>query len=106
MEELASKSQEEDDAEVSIVAKRGEEWFVRATAPIADVNEHLPRPIPEAEEYETIGGWINHTAGRIPELNEVIRADGYDCTITQRSKRSIEYVKRKLADEDLEDDVE
>jgi len=106
MEELVGEIQDEYDDEVSIVEKRGEEWFVRSSAPIADVNEHLPRPLPEAEEYETIGGWINHAAGRIPELNEVIRADGYDCTITQRSKRSVESVKLKLAEEEVEEDEE
>jgi len=106
MEELVGEIQDEYDDEVSIVEQRGDEWYIRSSAPIADVNEHLPLPLPEAEEYETIGGWINHAAGRIPELNEVIRADGYDCTITQRSKRSVESVKLKLAEEEVEEDEE
>jgi CBS domain containing-hemolysin-like protein len=96
MEELVGEIQDEYDDEISIVEKRGEEWFVRASAPIADVNEYLPVPLPEAEEYETIGGWINQAAGRIPEANEVILADGYECTILQRSKRSVESIKLRL----------
>ncbi len=96
MEELVGEIQDEYDDEISIVEKRGDEWFVRASAPIADVNEYLPTPLPEDGEYETIGGWINQAAGRIPELNEVISTDGYECTIIQRSKRSVESVKLRL----------
>ncbi|MBI3259397.1 MAG: HlyC/CorC family transporter [Ignavibacteriae bacterium] len=96
MEELVGEIQDEYDDEISIVEKRGEEWFVRASAPIADVNEYLPEPLPEDGEYETIGGWINQAAGRIPEANEVILTDGYECTIIQRSKRSVESVKLRL----------
>lgn len=103
MEELVGEIQDEYDDEISIVEKRGDEWFVRASAPIADVNEYLPAPLPEDGEYETIGGWINQAAGRIPELNEVIITDGYECTITQRSKRSVESVKLRLIEAPAEE---
>ena len=93
MEELVGEIQDEYDDEISIVEKRDDEWFVRASAAIDDVNEHLPHPLPEAEEYETIGGWINHAAGRVPEANEIILTDGYECTILLRSKRSVESIK-------------
>lgn len=98
MEELVGEIQDEYDDEISIVEKRGDEWFIRASAPIADVNEYLPVPLPEAEEYETIGGWINQVAGRIPEANEIILTDGYECTILQRSKRIVESIKLRLID--------
>ncbi|MBS1538153.1 MAG: HlyC/CorC family transporter [Bacteroidetes bacterium] len=93
MEELVGEIQDEYDDEISIVEKRDDEWFVRASAAIDDVNEHLPFPLPEAEEYETIGGWINHAAGRVPEANEIILTDGYECTILLRSKRNVESIK-------------
>jgi len=96
MEELVGEIQDEYDDEISIVEKRGDEWFVRASAAIDDVNEYLPVPLTEAEEYETIGGWINHAAGRVPEANEVILTDGYECTIILRSKRSVESVKLRF----------
>ncbi len=101
MEELVGEIQDEYDDEISIVEKRGDEWFIRASAPIADVNEYLPVPLPEAEEYETIGGWINQVAGRIPEANEVILTNGYECTILQRSKRIVESIKLRLIDASL-----
>jgi CBS domain containing-hemolysin-like protein len=94
IEEVFGEIQDEYDDENPIVEKISEnEYIVLATATIGDVNEILPFPLPEDEDYETVGGLINNTAGKLPEKNELINLDNYECYILERSDRMIEKVK-------------
>ncbi len=96
LEELVGEIQDEFDEEKPIVEKVGElEYNVRAAAAITDANEHLPSPLPESEQYDTIGGLMNYAFGRIPEINETIDFAGYACTILQKAKRSVALVRLK-----------
>ena len=96
LEELVGEIQDEFDEEKPIVEKVGElEYNIRAAAAITDANEHLPSPLPESEQYDTIGGLMNYAFGRIPEINETINFAGYACTILQKAKRSVALVRLK-----------
>ncbi|HYF04252.1 MAG TPA: hemolysin family protein [Patescibacteria group bacterium] len=107
IEEIVGQIQDEYDEETPLVQKNSEnEYTVHATAAIADLNEILPRELPESEDYETIGGLVNHFAGRIPELNDEVQIPGYTCTILQRSMRSLELVKLKVAYTQKEEEEE
>ncbi len=97
LEELVGEIQDEYDEEKPIVEQIDENsYFVLASATINDVNEFLPEPLPESEDYETVGGLIMHSVGRIPELYEIILLDNYNCEILKRSERYIELVKLTL----------
>ncbi len=97
MEEIFGEIQDEYDEEMPIVEKIDELTFrVNALAAISDANEYLPEPLPESEEYETIGGLITSEVGRIPLENEMIEFRNYQCKIIKRSERSIELVSLKF----------
>ncbi len=97
MEELVGEIQDEYDEEKPIVEKAGEhEYNVRASAAITDANEHLPIPLPESEQYDTVSGLVNDAFGRIPEISETINFAGYECTILQKAKRSVALVRLKV----------
>jgi len=49
--------------------------------------------LPEADEYETVGGLIIFEINRIPELFEVIEIGSYSIKIMKRTKRSIQTIK-------------
>ncbi len=107
LEELVGEIQDEYDEEKPIVEQIDDKnYFVQASASITDVNEFLPIPLPESDDYETIGGLIMHTIGRIPESNEIILLDDYNCEIYKRSERFIELVKLTPVDRNqlLEDE--
>lgn len=107
LEELVGEIQDEYDEEKPIVEQIDtNSYFVQASAAITDVNEFLPIPLPESEDYETVGGLIMHSVGRIPELYEIILLDNYNCEILKRSERFIELVKLTLVNRDniLDDD--
>ena len=96
MEELVGEIQDEYDEEKPIIEKVGaREYNVRASAAIADANEHLPIPLPESEQYDTVSGLVNDAFGRIPEISETINFAGYECTILQKAKRSVALVRLK-----------
>lgn len=107
IEELVGEIQDEYDDEKPFVEKIGEhEYNVRATTAITDANEHLPRPLPESDQYETIAGLMNFIFGKIPEIHESMPFAGYECTILQKAKRSIALVKFKELPEEGEKSAE
>lgn len=94
IEEIVGEIQDEYDQEAPIIEKIGEnEYSVSAHATIDDANEYLPEPLPEADEYETVGGLIIFEINRIPELFEVIEIGSYSIKIMKRTKRSIQTIK-------------
>jgi CBS domain containing-hemolysin-like protein len=94
IEEIFGEIQDEYDEESPIVEKSGNyEYIVAASANIDDANEFLPVPLPESDDYETVGGLIINTTGTIPEQNETIEIDNYICTIIKRSDRLIETLR-------------
>jgi CBS domain containing-hemolysin-like protein len=98
MEELVGEIQDEYDEEKPIVeTKNSEEWTISADASIADVNEFLPYPFPESDEYQTVGGLINHITGRIPSrYSRVNLPPVYICLIDESNTRKVESVTLKV----------
>lgn len=93
IEEIVGEIQDEYDDEARPVEQHSNEYIVQAITTIADLNEYLPNPLPESEDYETLGGLINSIAGRIPEANESFEILGYTATILTANKRVIEKVR-------------
>jgi len=97
IEEIVGEIQDEYDEESPIVEKINEtEYLVKTSASIDDVNEFLPIPLDESDEYETVGGLINSYVGRIPELYEFVELGSYKCQVLKRSKRQLELIKMIL----------
>jgi len=96
MEELVGEIQDEYDEELPVVEHVAEnEYVANATAPIVDVNEFLPLPLPESEDYSTLGGLLNTVFGKIPDINERTEFAGYEFVILKKSKRNIELVRMR-----------
>lgn len=100
LEELVGEIQDEYDEETPQFIKLNENEFqVNASLPVVDINEHLPVPLPESEEYETIGGLIITELGRIPDLGEKIKINDYIIEILSSTNRKIETIKLQLSRE-------
>ena len=101
IEELVGEIQDEHDEEKPTVEKKSEtEYIVNAHSSIGDVNESLPMAIPENSKYETISGLINFLWGRIPGVNEKRQYGGYEITVLQRKKQTVESVKLRVIETD------
>jgi CBS domain containing-hemolysin-like protein len=94
MEELVGEIQDEYDNEIPIVEKVNEaEYRILASAPIADVNEHLPHPLTESKDYESLSGMLSFNLGRIPDANEKLVLDDYEFTILKRTRNNVTLVQ-------------
>jgi CBS domain containing-hemolysin-like protein len=97
MEELVGEIQDEYDNEVPVVEKIAEdEYRVNPATPISDANEYLPFPLPEGDDYETVGGLLNVIYGSIPEVGDVAVLDPYEFRVLQRSRRAVELVQLRV----------
>src|SRR5690606_5016828 len=100
IEELVGEIQDEYDDENAIVKKTADfEYQLEGSAYISDVNEFLPYPLPEGEDYETVGGFINYIFGHIPDKDEAMVYDVYDVKVLEKSDRKIELVQLKVTEE-------
>jgi CBS domain containing-hemolysin-like protein len=52
--------------------------------------------LPENSKYETVSGLINFLWGRIPAVNEKRKYEGYEISILQRKKQTVELVKLRI----------
>jgi CBS domain containing-hemolysin-like protein len=97
MEELVGEIQDEYDNEVPVVEKVSElEYRVAASTAINDANEFLPYPLPEGDDYETVGGLVNVIYGSIPEIGDVAVFENYEFRILNRSRRAVELVQLRV----------
>lgn len=97
MEELVGEIQDEYDNEVPVVEKISEsEYRVNTATPIPDANEFLPFPLPEGEDYETVGGLLNVIYGSIPEVGDVAVLAPYEFRVLKRAARVVELVQLRV----------
>lgn len=90
IEELVGEIQDEYDEEKPLVTETSVNQFeVEATISIADINEVLPEKLPESDAYNTIGGYITHNIGRVPNSNEYFKIGNYKFLIKQSTERKI-----------------
>ena len=97
MEELVGEIQDEYDNEVPVVEKISEtEYRVSSATPIPDANEYLPYPLPEGDDYETVGGLLNVLYGNIPEVGDVAVLEPYEFRVLTRASRVVELVQLRV----------
>lgn len=70
-------------------------WIVDARMSILDVEEQLGIEIPQESDYDTINGFIFHSAGTIPSKGFVIHHDDFDLEVLGSNERSVEKVRIK-----------
>ena len=106
LEELVGEIQDEEDEEEKIVDKVGENVFwVQATQPLEEINEHLPKSLPEDGEYNTLAGFIPHELEEIPEENQEFKLNNYEFKILKMNNKSVELVQLTYQEPDLVDDI-
>jgi CBS domain containing-hemolysin-like protein len=71
-----------------------QQLLIPANMNIPDANEHLARHfdgfmIPETEEYESVGGYVNLLFGHIPEVGERLNAENVEVTVLKRTPKEV-----------------
>ncbi len=96
IEELVGEIQDEYDTETPIVEQVDIATYkIQAQNPLDDINEFLPEPFPESEEYHTMSGLLQQVADEIPEEGETIIVGKYEITVLKMFQASPELVQAK-----------
>ncbi len=94
IEELVGEIQDEYDTEVPLVESLGNHVFkIQAQHPLDEINEWLPAPFPESDDYHTLSGLLMQTAEEIPEESEVIKVGQYEVKVLKMFQSSPELVE-------------
>lgn len=94
LEELVGEIQDEEDDEEKIVDEVQEGVFwIQATQPLDEINEHLPESLEEDSEYNTLAGYILHHLSDIPGENQEFKLSNYKFKILKMQNKSVEMVE-------------
>ncbi|MEJ5104199.1 MULTISPECIES: hemolysin family protein [Chryseobacterium] len=96
LEELVGEIQDEEDDEENIVDKIADNtYWVKATQPLDEINEFLPKrlPLSEESEYNSLAGFILYELEEIPEENQEFDLDNYHFKILKMNNKSVELVE-------------
>ena len=96
LEELVGEIQDEEDEEEKIVDKVGENvYWVKATQPLDEINESLPKKFPLSDdgEYNTLAGYILHELEDIPGENQEFRLNDYHVKILKMQNKSVDLIE-------------
>jgi len=108
LEELVGEIQDETDTELPIVEKTDENRFrILAQNPLDEINNLLPQPFPESENFITLAGLILEYAETIPGENQELIIPPYQIKILhilQNSPDLIEAMLLPTQDEGAEDE--
>jgi CBS domain containing-hemolysin-like protein len=66
---------------------------VVAAVRVAAVNERLGLHLPEEEDFDTIGGFVFHQFGRIPEVGETLESHDARLEVLAATRRRIDLVR-------------
>jgi CBS domain containing-hemolysin-like protein len=64
-----------------------------ATVRVATVNDRLGLALPDEEDFDTIGGFVFHQFGRIPEVGETIESHDARLEVLAATRRRIDLVR-------------
>jgi CBS domain containing-hemolysin-like protein len=68
-------------------------YEARAQVRIGDINARMGVSLPEEAGYETIGGFVFHQCGRIPEVGERIESHGVAMEVLAATRRRIDLMR-------------
>ena len=103
LEEIVGEIQDESDvpSDERNVIEVGDALYIDPSMSVADFNEQYGErfpPIKESEEYQTISGYVQMVAGRIPSVGDVIDAEGLRFIIKRKVRHRLEQIKVEKLD--------
>lgn len=96
LEEIFGEIHDEYDILTTQIRKVGPGAFViDARTPLYDFVRAVPIVIEELD-VETVGGWVNHIAGHIPAIGEVINRDDFRITVLEGAPTHVISIRLEL----------
>lgn len=97
MEEIFGEIEDEHDVVEHIAQKLSDtEYILSGRLEIDNLNEQYNLDLPEADDYQTIAGFILHHYQTFPKLNDTIRIEKWNFKVLQAGKNRIDLVKMTI----------
>jgi len=101
IEELVGDIVDEYDDEEPLIKDLGDgAWSVAGTIPVDEINEKLRLDVPEDDDWDTLGGYLFHRLGHVPDIGERVESDGHVFTVEKMGANRIDRIRvEPVADE-------
>lgn len=107
LEEIVGDISDEYDEEERLFWKQPDgSWIVDARMTIPDFEEQFDIILTQEGDYDTLGGYVFHCAGAIPQKGFVIHQEAFELVIVESNERSVERIRLRLAPSESEDESE
>jgi CBS domain containing-hemolysin-like protein len=94
LEEIVGEIQDEYDAEEPMIQDLGDGRFLAdARVPLWDLGQHLGAEFPDAGDYESLGGFVSHRLGRLPERGAHFEWHDLVFTVREADARRVRRVE-------------
>jgi len=94
IEELVGDIVDEYDTEEPLVNDLGSGAFsVAGTIPVDEVNEKLGLSVPEDDDWDTLGGYLFHRLGHVPDIGEHVESDDHTFTVEKMGANRIDRIR-------------
>ena len=105
VEEIFGDIQDEHDTSGLIARKIDDKtWEFSARMEIEHLNEAFGLSLPESDDYQTLGGYILHATGTIPDKNSVIELPPYRMEVIDKTANRLELLTVTIMDGDEAND--
>ena len=103
LEQIVGEIEDEHDYEddIYIMEHNAHHATVKAITPIEDFNEHFGAQFSD-EEFDTIGGLIMSTLGRLPKRGERVQLGGFSFKILRADGRRVYLIQVKRVEQNEE----
>ena len=103
LEQIVGEIEDEHDYEddIYIMEHNADHATVKAITPIEDFNEHFKAEFSD-EEFDTIGGLILNSFGRLPKRGELVQLGGFSFKILRADGRRVYLIQVKRVESDEE----
>jgi magnesium and cobalt exporter, CNNM family len=94
IEEVVGEIEDETDPQGGDVRQLSNgDWFVRGHVPVTDLHAYgVPLPV-DTEAYNSVGGLVFTTLGRLPRRGDTVSADGFSIRVESVSENRVEAVR-------------
>ena len=106
LEEIVGEIQDESDEEASLIENAGKnEWLVDGMAGIDFLNVHLPTPLPQNKDYNTLSGLLLYHFGGpgIPKKGQEVSVSSYTLTVVDSLENQVKKIRLKVKEKKLVD---
>jgi CBS domain containing-hemolysin-like protein len=94
IEEIVGEIEDETDPAGGAVRRLANgDWFVRGHVAVGDLSDYgLELPV-DTDAYNSVGGFVFNTLGRLPRRGDTVNADGYSIRVESVRENRIESVR-------------